>query len=311
LCERLEQLSSTDLSSHKLCREAAEKAEAIWVEWQRIGFVPKSDNNNCWKRFKKNRQDFQNLLDSFYSKQRKEYSLNLEKKVELCIKAEALQGSTDWNATAEALKKLQAEWKTIGQVAQKDSQPVWNRFRKACDHFFESKNKEVKEKENALLANVQVKEAIIAKVDSLEPSSEIKQSVEELRGIQQEWSSAGNTPFRETEKLNAAFGKAVDRYLEKVKANSPGDTKVFYRIKYEQMLTHPQGQDQIKRERFGLQDKIKKLEVEANQLENNLGFFGKSKKVNPILEEYQKKLDEVKQEILNLRGQLKLIPSVG
>ena len=310
LCEQLDTLAGTELSSHKLCRAASEKAEEIWAEWQKIGFVPKSDNGNCWKRFKKARQHFYNVLDAFYAKQRSEFGQNLQKKIDICVKAEALQESTEWAPTAEVLKKLQVEWQAIGPVAVKDSQPIWNRFRKACDHFFENKNKEIKDKENALVANVQVKQAIIAKLDQLPPSGDMKQSLEELKKIQEEWTASGPVPLRENERLNNTFGKAVENFLEKTGESNPAEKKIFYRLKYEQMLKYPQGQEQVKRERFALQDKIKKLEAEANQLETNLGFFGKSKKANPILDEYTKKLDEVKEELGKLREQIKSIPSI-
>ena len=308
LCEQLETLATTDLSANKLCREAAERAESIWVEWQKIGYVPKSDNGHCWKRFKKARNNFQHQLDVFYAKQREGFSQNLQKKVDLCIKAESLQESADFVATAEILKKLQVEWKAIGSVAVKDSQLVWNRFRKACDHFFERKNKQVEEKENALKANVLVKETIIVKLDQLSPLEDVSQSIEELKRIQDEWNTSGDVPFKEKDRLNNVFGRAAENFLEKIKGNTPAEHKVFYRLKYEQMLKYPQGQEQIKKERFALQDKIKKLETEANQLENNLGFFGKSKKVNPILEEYKQKLDAVKLQLISLRDQLKAIP---
>lgn len=310
LCEQLDKLAETDLSSYKLCRAASEKAETIWAEWQKIGFVPKSDNGECWKRFKKARQHFHNVIDTFYAKQRREFGQNLQKKIDICVRAESLQESTDWAATAEILKKLQVEWQAIGPVAVKDSQPIWNRFRKACDHFFENKNKEIKEKENALLANVRIKQAMVTKVDELQASGDMNQNLEELKKIQEEWAASGPVPVRENDKLNNAFGKAVENFLEKIKGNTPGQEKIFYRLKYEQMLKYPHGQEQIKRERFNLQDKIKKLEAEANQLETNLGFFGKSKKANPILDEYTKKLEEVKQELGKLREQIKLIPSV-
>lgn len=310
LCDQLDALAVTELSSYKLCKAASEKAEAIWNEWQKIGFVPKSDNNNCWKRFKKARQHFYEVLDAFYAKQRREFSQNFQKKIDLCTKAESLQQSTDWATTAEVLKKLQVEWKAIGPIAVKDSQPVWNRFRKACDHFFENKNKEIKEKENVLLANVQVKQAVITKLDQLQPSADLNLNLEELKKIQEEWAGSGTVPIRENDKLNTAFGKAVETYLGKIKDSNPGQEKIFYRLKYEQMLKYPQGQEQLRKERFAIQDKLKKLELEANQLENNLGFFGKSKTVNPILEEYRKKLEVVKQELNIVREQLKSIPTI-
>ena len=250
------------------------------------------------------------MLDGFYAKQRGEFSQNLQKKVELCVKAESLQDSVDFAATAEVLKKLQSEWKTIGPVAGKDSQPVWNRFRKACDHFFERKNKQIEEKENALKANVQIQEVIIAKLDQLQPSADINLSIEELKKIQEEWSASAEVPFREKDKLNNVFGKSSENFLEKIKGSTPAEHKVFYRLKYEQMMKYPQGQEQIRKERSVLQDKIKKSEAEANQLETNLSFFGKSKKANLILDEYLQKLEEVKKELVTLREQLKAIPSI-
>ncbi len=220
LCLQLEMITNTGINSYKLCKEASEKTEAIWAEWQKIGFVPKNDNGACWVRFKKARKQVYDIIDAFYAEQRKEFGNNLLKKTELCIKAEALQESTDWASTAEMLKRLQREWKTLGQVARKDSEPIWNRFRKACDYFFEKK---------------------IAGDAVLENAA------------------------REQEKVNKS--------------------------------------------RSALRDKIKVLQAEVNQLENNLSFFGKSKKTNPILEEYQLKLDKSKIELKELNDQLKAIPT--
>lgn len=310
LCEQLDALAEADFTTNKLCRSATEKAEAIWEAWQKIGFVPKSDEGNCWKQFKKSRQHFHAVIDAFYSKQRSEYGQNLQKKIDICVRAEALQDSIDWIATAEILKKLQVEWQTIGSVAIKDSQPAWNRFRKACDHFFENKNKEIKEKENLLLANVELRKAIIAKLDQQQPSSDMNQSLEQLKAIQEEWNSSGSIPTRDHDRLNNSFGKAVEKFLESIKGSSPSERKVFYRLKYEQMLKYPQGQEQIKKERFAIQDKIKKLEAEANQLETNLSFFGKSKKANPILEEYQVKLEQVKSELSKQLEHFKSMPTI-
>jgi len=310
LCLQMEQLCETELDSHKACREASKKEEEIWEAWQKISFVPKSDNGNCWKRFKRARQQFQQQADAFYAKQRSEFAANMEKKTALCIKAEALMVSNDWNATADALKKLQTEWKTIGSVAVKDSDKIWNRFRKACDTFFERKKNQVIELENALTANIQVKEAIIAKTDATQPSADVTQSMEELKKLQEEWAQAGEVPFKEKDRLNNAFGKAIEKLLERIKTNANMDDKLFQRLKYEQMLKSPKGTDEIKSERIALQGKIKKLQAEADQLETNLSFFGKSKKANPLLTDYTEKLEKIKTEIKELTTKLKLIPAV-
>ena len=310
LCEQIEQLCQTEYVSHKACREAAEKEAAIWEAWQKISFVPKSDNGNCWNRFKKARQNFHQIMDSYYAKQRGEFSNNLEKKIALCLKAEALQESNEWMTTAEALKKLQVEWKTIGQVATKDSDVVWMRFRKACDHFFENKANQVVVKENALKASIQTKEDFIAKIDLFQPSAEILQSIEELKKIQDEWAALGEAPLKENDRLNNTFGRTIEKLLERIKTNSSADDKLFYRLKYEQMLKSPHGKEQIKKERLVIQDKIKKQQAEVDQLENNLSFFGKSKITNPLIADYQEKVEKFKLEIKELGMKLKLIPTV-
>ena len=309
LCEQIELLGHTELVSHKGCRETTEKVDAIWAAWQKISFVPKSDNGKCWTRFKKARLNLHQMVDLFYAKQRSEFSGNLEKKVALCLKAEALQGSSEWAATAEALKKLQLEWKTIGQVATKDSDAVWVRFRKACDHFFESKTNQVNAKENELKINIQAKESLIAKTEQFHPSEDIHQSIEDLKKLQEEWTLTGETPLRDSDRLNNTFGKAIESLLERMKTTSNVDDKVFYRLKYEQMLKSPLGVEQIKKERSVIQDKVKKLQAEVDQLENNLSFFGKSKSTNPLIMEYQDKVEKTKQEVTELKAKLKLIPT--
>jgi len=310
LCEQLEALATTDLTSHKLRKEASEKVEAIWALWQKTGFVPKKDNGNCWKRFKKARQNFHDAQDVFYASQRQEFGGNLQKKIELCEKAESLKDSTDWMGTAEILKKLQSQWKDIGQVSRKDSEATWNRFRKACDLFFENKAKHHASKDNALKANVTAREALIAKFSLVLVGATMQECIDEMKKIQEEWDTLGEVPLRDSERLNNSLGKATEQYLERVKESGQVDVKLFHRLKYDQMLKSPAGVEQIKKERFVLQDKIKKLQADANKLETNLSFFGKSKNTNPLIAEYREQLEVVNQQVKVLTDQLKTIPVI-
>ncbi len=310
LCSQLELLCNTEIISPKTAREAAEKENEICESWQKTGFVPKSDNGNCWKKFKTARKNFHHILDSFYAKLRSEFSANLEKKTELCLKAEALQESSDWAATAEKLKKLQAEWKKIGPVAAKDSDNIWKRFRAACDHFFTRKNNQVIERDNLLKANIKVKETIIEKTNLFVPVQELKLNLDAIKKFQEEWLKSGEVPPRETEILNNTFGKSVENLLLRVKTAANLEDKIFYRLKYEQMLKSQHGLEQIKSERKALQDKIKQLQAEVIQLENNLGFFGKSKNANPLISEYLDRVEKGKIDIKEMTTRLKFIPSV-
>jgi len=310
LCDELETLTKSEFTSFKIAREASEKAEAIYAQWQKIGFVPKSENGACWKRFKKARHQFYNVLDVFYAKQRSEFDGNLKKKVELCVKAESLQESTEWIATAEALKKLQVEWKNIGPVARKDSDAIWSRFRKACDLFFSNKVKHEAAAEGVLKVNVVAREALIDKINTLQLASEINENIAVLKQLQEEWQNAGEVPVREESRLNNVFGIAVEKLCGRITASFPENHKLIQRIKYEQMLKTPKGVEQVKRERSVIKDRIKKLETEITNIENNLSFFGNSKSANPLLTEYTDKVSKGKLEINELKSQLQSIPSV-
>jgi hypothetical protein len=163
-------------------------------------------------------------------------------------------------------------------------------------------------KEKTLRGNVQLKESMVEKLESLQPFAEVNENFEELKKIQQEWASLTEVPLKEIERLNNAFGRAAENFIERIKDGAQIDDKLFYRMKYEQMLKYPDGKESLKKLRFGIKDKINKLQSEVNQLENNLSFFGKSKKTNPLIAEYEQKLENSKQEINQLSLQLKTIP---
>ena len=64
---------------------------------------------------------------------------NLARKKELCKEAEELSTSTDWKKTGDRLVHLQQQWREVGPVGRKQSDAVWNRFKAACDTFFQAR----------------------------------------------------------------------------------------------------------------------------------------------------------------------------
>lgn len=309
LCERLEKAAEETHDNHNAWQNAQKQVDEIWKEWQSIGYTPKEDNNKTWNRFKRARQKFNEAKDNFYKGARDEQNQNLELKKQLCVEAESLQESTDWGGTANKLKELQRKWKEIGAVSRKDSDKIWKRFRKACDAFFENKTKHFAEKDNQLNQNVAAKEAVIEKINNYSPSEDNKQNLEELKKLQEEWTSAGETPFKEKDRLNASYKKALDKAMNSIKEKT-GDGNLFNRLKYDQLKQTPQGQEQMKKERFALTDKIKKLQADVNLWENNLGFFARSKNADAMRQEFQAKIDKAKEEIKKLQQQVKQIPDL-
>ncbi len=132
LCVRAEELAGSSQ-----WKGTAEALQALQAEWKAVGPVPREHGDAIWKRFRKSLDEFFGRRQEHYTKLRKEQEENLRKKEALCVRAEELSQSTQWKATSEAIKALQAEWKAVGPVPQKKADAIWRRFRGAIDVFFE------------------------------------------------------------------------------------------------------------------------------------------------------------------------------
>ncbi|MBI3931968.1 MAG: DUF349 domain-containing protein [Acidobacteria bacterium] len=162
LCERAEALAdSTDWL------KTAEELKALQAQWKAVGPVPRPVSEAVWKRFRGACDRFFTRREEDLKHKKEEWSANLVKKEALCVRAEALAESTDWEAAAAEVRRLQTEWKAIGPVARKKSEAVWQRFRKACDAFFERyKRKDAL----ALEAKRAEREAVCRELEELIPA---------------------------------------------------------------------------------------------------------------------------------------------
>ena len=132
LCERAEALAdSTDWV------RTAEAFRALQAEWQAAGPIPPREARMFWDRFRKASDHFFTRRRDDLTSRKSVWTENLKKKEALCERAEALAESSDWDAAASELKRLQAEWKTIGPVRKSRSEAIWKRFRASADRFFE------------------------------------------------------------------------------------------------------------------------------------------------------------------------------
>jgi uncharacterized protein DUF349 len=211
LCVRAEALSD----SSEWVRTAIE-IQAFQAEWKTIGPVSRGHEKAIWERFR-------GACDRFFTrrqadlKQRKEvWAANLERKEALCAKAEALADSTDWEATANQMRQLQADWKGVGPVRKSKSEAVWQRFRTACDHFFERyKHRDQVE----LVAKAAPREGVIRELEALVPAegTEAREAPDGLPAVVQDararWQQAPELPRHIQQELAARYHQALGRLV--------------------------------------------------------------------------------------------------
>jgi len=193
--------------------KASEELKTLQARWKEIGPAPRRQADAVWKRFRSACDRFFARRQEDLKKRKHEWAANMARKQELCTRAEALAESSDWEAAAAEVRRLQAEWKTVGPVRRDRSEAVWQRFRKACDAFFDRyKHRDELER----LERVAEREAVAAELEGLSAgavagSPAPANLVEEVQRLTAKARQGPPLPAADEEKLAARVAAARDR----------------------------------------------------------------------------------------------------
>ena len=193
----------------------AKQLRNVQDEWHKVRAVPREKGRELWQRYKIIEGELRLRCESFFQQLAVERVENLRKKEALCAQVEALADSTDWIRTAETIKALQAEWKTIGPVTPGHEKAVWERFRAACDRFFTRRKNDLTERKDVWMANLKKKEAICAQVEALLESTDWDRALAEVKHIQAEWRQVGPVKRNRSEALLARFHTACEKFFDR------------------------------------------------------------------------------------------------
>ena len=197
--------------------KAARDLHEIQERWKQAAEAPRAQAQALWHRYRQAADPIQAKAREFFAQRSEERKGNLDKKLELIVRAEALAHSTDWIKTAEELKKLQAEWQATGPVPRQDTRTSWKRFREACDTFFTRRNADLTQRKEVWATNQAKKEALCARAEQLAASMEWEKSAAEIRRIQAEWKTIGPVRRTKSEALWQRFRGACDTFFERYK----------------------------------------------------------------------------------------------
>jgi hypothetical protein len=311
LCEEVEAINLLEIKNFKEFDDKADKVVALQKMWRTIGFAPKKQNNKVYQRFRDACDNFFEKKRGFYANNKEIQQNNLQLKIELCIQAEALQDSTEWKATSDAMIKLQKEWKEIGPVPRKQSENSWKRFRKACDHFFNRKSEHFAELDTSYEDNLQAKIAVIDELEKFEPGADVQAAFERLKELQRKWTEIGFVPFNKKDEITNKYRNALNKEFDKLKIGDDDKSILKYRTKLESLKANPKALRKIRNEREKFFTKIKQLENDIVLWENNIGFFAKSANADTMIREVEEKIENAKKMIKTLEEKVKMIDQSG
>ncbi len=191
----------------------AKQVRDLQQQWRQAADVPRAQGELLWKRFKTAHDEAWTRCEAHFAAQAEARGGNLAKKIALCERAEALADSTNWIQTADEIKKLQAEWKTIGAVSRGQEKSIWERFRSACDRFFTRRHADLAQRKTVWADNLAKKEALCARADALKDSTDWDAAALEMKRLQAEWKTVGPVKKSRSEALWQRFRGAADHFF--------------------------------------------------------------------------------------------------
>ncbi|MBO5634467.1 MAG: DUF349 domain-containing protein [Bacteroidales bacterium] len=292
LCEQVEAIAEKEIKSSGEWNQLSTEIEEIQKKWRTIGFATKKENQKIYDRFRAACDKFFTRKREYYSQFKDSMNENMEKKLSIIERAEALKDSKEWKKTTEAIIALQKEWKEIGAVPRKKSEHLWKRFRAACDEFFAERDKNAKP-ENDYYGNLKSKKALIDEITAYEPKdAEADQNA--AREFERRWREIGFVPYKEKESIQKA-------YTEAIQAKFPG---------YSSRPSRGTGRGPAPSSRKPMTEKDRlvqeynKLQQDIVTYENNIGFFSASKNSEPLIKQMQERIDSAKQELKELEAKI-------
>jgi hypothetical protein len=244
-------------------------------------------NNDIWDLFKEATRKFNRKKNEFYKGLKKDQIINLEKKNKLVELAESLKDSDDWKATTDVMKKIQADWKKIGHVPKQQSDEVWNKFRAACNHFFDRLSDHNKGKESKLYANLEAKKALLEDLKVIELKDDNKKAINQLKEVISMWKSCGKIP-RSENSIEKEFNKIIDSHFEKLDLDKAESDMIRFRNKIDGFV-QDDDMKKVYHERDIIRRKMEEIRKEISQLDNNLGFFNVDEN-SPLVKDVKKKM---------------------
>lgn len=307
LCEQLEAIDLETLKNQSAWEKTTDTVKAVQEQWKQLGFANRKANNTLYQRYRAWCDNFFERKARFYREAREAMAANLVRKRAIVEQAEALRDSTEWRKTADTLTALQQEWKTIGPVARKQSDELWQRFIAACDAFFDRKKKDGNERNSEQQNNLRAKIEIIEVIEAVPADAEREAVLEALKTNQQAWQQIGHVPFKEKDRVYDRYHAALDR-LRNMLDQSHNRARMQ---RYENSVKDIQGDaNKMGRERDRLLRAADAKRAEIRTYENNLGFLSaKSKSGDSMLKDFARRIDRLRGELDAILDKIKLLDS--
>ena len=305
LCEKVEAIAAEENKGSSDWERHTKEIIELQAEWKTIGFAPQKMNVKIFERFRAACDDFFGRKAEHFKGLKDSFKENAEKKRAIIEKARALQDSTEWKSTSDKLINLQKEWKTIGMVPKKLGDQLWEEFLGICNKFFEARNAATAGTRGEEQANLEKKRDVIERLKAVaaEAGDNLQEKVQQLVA---EYQGIGHVPFREKDKLYEEYHAVVDKLYKDLNISAAKRRLNSFKQNLKQVAER--GENALENERARLFRQYESMKQEIQTYENNLGFLSvSSKKGNSLIDEMNRKVQKLKDDMNLVREKIKAI----
>ena len=305
LCEKVEAIIAAEHKNSSDWDRQTQEVIALQQEWKTIGYAPQKMNVKIFERFRGACDQFFAAKADFFRTQRENYKVNIEKKRALIEKVKELKDSTEWRSTSDKIIALQKEWKTIGVVPRKIGDQLWEEFLGYCNQFFEARKAVGAGQRGEEHKNLEMKRDIIARLKLV--TEEAGDNVQEMvQKLVEDFNAIGHVPYKEKDKLFDEYHSVLDKLYKEL--NISVAKRRLNNFKQSLKQVAERGEGALDSERARLMRQYETLKQEIQTYENNLGFLSvSSKKGNSLIDEMNRKVQKLKDDLQLVREKIKAI----
>ncbi len=309
LVEKVKSIDITKLESHKDWQEQIQEINALREEWKTIGHLNKTQSQESWNLFIAAIKEFNHHKNEFYKLIKSRQKDALKIKQSILEKAESLKESEDWKGTAEKLKDLQKDWKNSPKPYSKDADVIWEKFRGACNHFFDRRSAHFDGMMVELKDNYTAKKSLLDEFNGIELGEDSKADLQLLAECNKRWKAIGSVPREHKNEIDNGYKSLMDSLYGKLRLDEKEKRQIQFKMKIESILANDNADYKIQKERQFLRSKIDQLNKELKQYENNRMMISGGDN-NPFYKEVDKLIQKHQRQIDTIREDLKLIKSL-
>lgn len=304
LCEAAEKLAE-----NPNIVEASRALQQLHDEWTEIGPVARELREDLWTRFKEASTLINKKFQAYYDEVHAKETENLEKKQALIARLKEvdlaqLKTGKQWDEATEKIQAVQAEWRTVGFAPKKQNQTIYEEYRAICDAFFKAKTAFYKGMRDEFALNLNKKRELIEQAQQLKDSTDWKATTDALITLQAEWKKIGPVARKYSDELWKSFSEACDAFFSAKREANKGAREAFEQKKAAQKAQFSKRVENIT-DRQKLVRLYNNLQQEIKVAENNILFFtGKTKTANKLVDDMQKKIDTLKEQLKELEDKI-------